>query len=48
MKVDLSSWDGLRTENMPPCPLCGHPIEPGQWIVSDGAHHVCPDRTPTE
>lgn len=39
---DLSSWDALKAENLPPCPRCGNSIEPGQYIISDGGHHICP------
>jgi hypothetical protein len=35
-------WDSLKAENLPPCPDCGDPIKPGQWIRSDGSHHYCP------
>lgn len=30
---------------MPPCPRCGQPLTPGQWIVgADGTHVHCPEQ----
>lgn len=37
----FGGWDALKAENLPPCPLCGEPIRPGQYIISDGAHVSC-------
>lgn len=39
--IDLGGWDSLKAENMPPCPRCGQPLRPGQWIDSNGAHLTC-------
>jgi hypothetical protein len=42
LEPDLTGWDGLKAANLPSCPQCGQPIEPGQWIVGDGSHEHCP------
>lgn len=39
--IGLNGWDSLKAANMPPCPRCGQPIRPGQWIDHNGAHLTC-------
>ncbi|SKI82032.1 Uncharacterised protein [Mycobacteroides abscessus subsp. massiliense] len=43
--VELEGWEFLKAANLDPCPRCGEPFSPGQWVVADGpvvAHHYCP------